>query len=442
MSGACRRKVGWKADPAGFVKARAAIARNQSDDIQWAVMHRRNFLKTATAASAAALAGCAASPQPDKNARAIKITGLEVFRINVNSRGPWLIARLSTDAGLTGLGDASHSGREDPAIAKLIEYMKVVRGGSIFDIEKLRAHAHPQYAQGGRGVSCALAALEQAMYDLQGQVFGVPCWALFGGKLHDSVRNYANINRSVDERTPAGFSERAGQAIEAGFDAVKIASFDGMPRNGSAAEIEAHTKLGIDCVQAVRDTIGSDNDLLVDAHSNFDYERGLDLIKRMVPLNLFFLEEITRPLDDFARLKAQAPMTIAGGESLFGVQEFHPYIKADPVHITMPDVKYCGGMLELKKIAAMSEAAGMQCSPHGPASPIGNMAAAHVCATMPNFSILEFSYGDAVDWRSEMTDPPEPLTKGGILKVLDTPGLGYKLNEKLIDERLVDKATA
>ena len=404
-------------------------------------MLRRDFLKIA-AASAAGLAACAPAPAPDRNALNIKITGLEVFRIECNRVGHWVVARLSTDAGLTGLGDASHSGGEDPVVGKMTEYMDFLRGGSIFDIEKLRAHAHPQYPEGRRAVSCALSALEQAMYDLQGQALGVPCWALFGGKLRDTVRNYANVNRSVFERTPAAFAERTSQAVEAGFSAVKLASFDGMPRKGSAAEIEAHTQLGIDCIQAVRDAIGPENDILVDAHNNFDYERGLDLMKRLEPLDLFFLEEIIRDYKEFARLTPLAPMPIAGGESLFGVQEFLPYIEADTVHITMPDVKYCGGMLELQKIAAMSEAAGMHCSPHGPATPIGNMAAAHVCATMPMFSILECSFGDAVEWRADLTFPPEPMEKGGMLRVTDTPGLGYTLNDKLVEQRLVDKTTA
>ena len=404
-------------------------------------MLRREFFPAA-AAAAAGLAACAPAPQPDRNAMAIKVTGVEIFRIEVNNRGPWCLVRVQTDAGLTGLGDASHSGRNDPAVAKLKEYAEIVKRGSIFDLEPLRAHAHPQYKEGGRGVSCALSGLEQALYDVQGQAMGVPCWALFGGKVRDEIRNYANINRSIDDRTPGPFAERAGQAVDAGFTAVKMASFDGMPRNGSAAEIAAHTQLGVDCIQAVRDRIGPDIDLLVDAHSNFDYERGLELIRRMEPLKLFFLEEISRPLDVFSRFRAQAPMPIAGGESLFGIQEFWPYLVAEPVDISMPDVKYCGGMLELKKIAAMSEANGVLCSPHGPASPIGNIAAAHVCMTMPNFNILEYSFGDAMEWRSEMTDPPEPLEKGGILRVGDRPGLGYKLNEKLVQERLVDKTTA
>jgi galactonate dehydratase len=94
----------------------------------------------------------------------------------------------------------------------------------------------------------------------------------------------------------------------------------------------------------------------------------------------------------------------------------------------MPDVKYCGGMLEMKKVAAMAEGAGMPVAPHGPASPVGNVAAAQVCAGLPNFHILEFAHGET-DWRAELIDPPEALDKG-MLAVSRRPGFGITLNEK------------
>jgi galactonate dehydratase len=123
-------------------------------------------------------------------------------------------------------------------------------------------------------------------------------------------------------------------------------------------------------------------------------------------------------------------MPTAGGESRYGVREFLPYVSARAVDITMPDVKYCGGMLELKKIAALSEAAQMPVAPHGPASPVGNMAAAHVCVTAPNFRILEFSVGE-VEWRADLVNPAEELNRG-FLAPSSRPGLGITLNEKLI----------
>jgi len=116
------------------------------------------------------------------------------------------------------------------------------------------------------------------------------------------------------------------------------------------------------------------------------------------------------------------------GELILGVKGFYPYIRGQAVDVVMPDRKYCGGLLELKKIAAMAEGAGLLVSPHGPASPVGTAAAVQVCATLPNFLILEFSYGE-VPWRSELIDPPEQIVDSALL--LGTrPGFGITLNER------------
>ena len=221
----------------------------------------------------------------------------------------------------------------------------------------------------------------------------------------------------------------ARQAVDAGIDAVKMASFD-LLRAGDAdsARFARDTQFGIDCIAAVRDAVGPEVDVLVDAHSRFDRAQALELLPRLEPLKLFWLEEVCRPTADLAAINQVAPMPTAGGESLFGVDEFLPYIAARAVDIVMPDVKDCGGMYELKKIAAMAEAAGMKCSPHGPAGPVCNMVGSHVCATMPNFQILEYGYGE-VDWRLESVEPAEELHNGR-LRVSDRPGVGYEMNLK------------
>ena len=133
-----------------------------------------------------------------------------------------------------------------------------------------------------------------------------------------------------------------------------------------------------------------------------------------------------RGVDDLRRFNDATHVQTAGGESLWGAGAFFDYIRSGAVDTVMPDVKYCGGMFELKKIAAMAEAAGLACSPHGPASPIGNMAAAHVCATLPNFTILEMAYGE-VPWRADTVVPAERV-ESGHLTVPDRPGIGYELN--------------
>jgi len=381
----------------------------------------------------AALGGAGLAAAADGNVRAIKVTSIEYFPLVVKpDRYGWLIVRVHTDAGLSGLGDASESGRGDPAIAKIEEYSEWWKGRPIFDIELFRQMAYSQRKGRGRNVACAFSGIEQALYDIQAQAFGVPMHALFGGKLHESVRNYANINRGSKSRTPGGFEPTARSAADAGFDAVKVAPFDGMPKD--AAAIRARTDEGIASIKLMREIFGHDGDVLVEGHGNFNLERGLAVLPRMEPFNVFWFEEAIRSLDDMAELRQATEIPIAGGEGLFGIEQALEYLRIGAVDILMPDIKWCAGALELKKIAAMCEGADVAVAPHGPMGPIGSMAAAQVCCTLPNFSILEYAHGDA-PWRFELTDPPEPLERGGMLRIPDTPGLGYKLNMKTVERR-------
>ena len=150
----------------------------------------------------------------------------------------------------------------------------------------------------------------------------------------------------------------------------------------------------------------------------------------MEPLNLFWIEEVTPadPVENLAAVRRGAKIRTAGGELILGVKGFYPYIRGQAVDIVMPDPKFCGGLLELKKIGAMAEGAGLLVSPHGPASPVGTTAAAHVCATLPNFLILESAYGE-VPWRAELIDPPEQIVDSA-LPLSAKPGFGITLNER------------
>jgi galactonate dehydratase len=368
-------------------------------------MTRRTLLQLTVAPLAAA-------------APAANITSLEVLTVKVNQRGNWLLARMNTSAGVHGIGDASHGYTDRDTMRHMQTYFERLRGRPAWSIEWLRQLAEPEVLKSRRPAAVALSALEQCMWDIQGKLAGVPCWQFFGGKMRDQVRLYANINRA-SERTPAGFARMAESAVRDGFTAVKLAPFD----------TEKDPARAIEIIAAVRKAIGPVCDLLIDAHSRFDLAGGLELVKKLEPFNLFWLEEVTKP-EHLPAIDRAAPMMTAGGEYIYGVRGFLPYIKAGSVDVAMPDVKYCGGMLELKKISALVEAAGLKTSPHGPASPVGNMSAAQVCVTMPSFLILEHAYGE-VPWRAELVDPPERI-QGGMLRVPDTPGLGLTLNNAAV----------
>jgi galactonate dehydratase len=390
-------------------------------------MNRRRLLQSlALPPLAAATRGAAASTK-------ITVADLEIFQVKVNHRGNWILVRLRTNTGLTGIGEASHGGDEG-VVGLLHKFFDRMQGRSIFDLEWLRSQAEPEVKESGVTAAIALSGIEQCLWDIHGKALGVPVHDLLGGCLHSRIRNYANINRSVVDRTPAGFAAMAERAIAAGFDAVKLAPFDGMPKGlKDPAKIEEFMQLGLDCAAAVRKVIGAKRDLLIDVHSHFDLAHGRDLARRFEPLNLFWLEEVTppKPLEWLATINREAKMPTAGGEAIYSVRGFYPYIAGGAVDIVMPDVKMCGGVLELKKIAALAEGAELLVAPHGPASPVGNVVAAHVCATMPNFHILEFSYGE-VPWRAQVIDPPEDVQKGGYLAFTGKPGYGIDLNEKTL----------
>jgi len=372
-----------------------------------------------------------------KEAPRYVIADLELVHVRINKRGNWIIPRLKTSNGLSGLGDASQSTDDAQCIGFLKQYADLLRGRSIFDIAWFIRASAPIRARNGGGYGrtpsvMAASALEQCLWDLQGKALGLPAYDLFGGRIQERLRVYANINRSTEDRSPAGFAANAQRAVAAGFDAIKLASFDDMPAKISdRPQLEHLMQLGIDCAQAVRDVIGPGRDVLVDAHSHFNRQDGLELARRFEPLNLYWLEEVCppQPVDDLAAINKAAKMPTAGGEEVQGVKGFYPYIKAEAVDIVMPDVKVTGGMLELKKIAALAEGAGLMCSPHGPASPIGNAAAGHVMATVPNFEIFEYAFGE-VPWRAELVDPPERV-EGGSLILSERPGLGYTINERV-----------
>jgi galactonate dehydratase len=392
-------------------------------------MNRRSILQGLTVAPVVLATGAPIFAQ--EKLPNLTVDDVEVFHVKVNKRGNWTIVRLKTNGGLTGLGDASQSNDDSKTFIYVKQFAALLRGQSIFNIEWFHKATAPVIAQYGVPAAVAASALEQSLWDIQGKAFSVPTYDLFGGRIQDRIRIYANINRSTDPRTPEGFASMAEKAVTASFDAVKLAPFDEMPKDlTDRGQIEQFKVRGIECAAAVRKVIGPNRDLLIDGHSHFNLEDSLDLARRFEPLKLFWLEEVTpaKSVENLAQVTKAGIMPTAGGESIRGVKGFYPYIKAGAVNIVMPDVKVCGSMLEMKKIAGLAEGAGLITSPHGPASPIGNQTAAHVIATITNFNILEFSYGE-VPWRAELIDPPEQIVDGALV-LTGRPGLGITLNEK------------
>jgi galactonate dehydratase len=130
------------------------------------------------------------------------------------------------------------------------------------------------------------------------------------------------------------------------------------------------------------------------------------------------------------QIRQSIKQPMAAGEMLFGVDGFTPLCRRRAVDVIMPDVKHCGGLLSLSRIAAMADADGVSVAPHNPSGPVATAASVQACAGMKNFRILELQWGE-VPWRTDLVDPPE-LFEGGFIRVPSRPGFGIRLNESLL----------
>lgn len=390
-------------------------------------MTRRGFLLPAVAAFA----------RP-----ATRITRVELLPVQATARTVWLFVRLHASGGLSGLGEASdafgfaRTTKEQAARmeSELRALFALIDGRSPLDIEWFRQQAWPSIQKEGLVVATAFSALEQAMWDLAGQALALPVCDLLGGAVRTVMPAYANINRSVTDRVPAGFAAAARRAVGDGFRAIKLAPFDGYPQ-GAAATAEAvkqHVDNGVASIAAAREAVGGDVRVMVDAHSFFTVPQAIEVAARLEPYKLSWYEEPVAPTltAETLAIRKAVKQPMAGGEMLFALRGFHDLVETRAVSIIMPDVKHCGGLLELTRIAAAAAAQGVDVSPHNPSGPVATTASAHVCSTIANFAILEVQVGEA-PWRAEVIDPPEAVVKGNVV-LASGAGLGVRLRDEVV----------
>lgn len=365
----------------------------------------------------------------------MRITDFELFPVRASSRTVWLIVRVRTDEGVSGLGEASDAfGFANTTVAQarqmelaLGNFVQLAAGCSSFGITEYWRLAEPLARAGGVVSATACSAVEQALWDIAGQSAGVPTWQLLGTKQRDLLPVYANINRASLPRTPEGFAATARRAVAEGFRAVKAAPFDGFPGAG----VGQHVDQGIACMYAIREAVGPDIEVMVDCHGFFTVPMAIDVAERLADCKLSWYEEPVAPehLAETLAIGQAIPQKVAGGEMLFGADGFAALCGIRAVDVIMPDVKHCGGLAELLRIARAASASGITVAPHNPSGPVSTAASLQVGAVLPNFGMLELQWGE-VGWRRDLVIPVEDFEAGSI-RVWDRPGFGIELNEKL-----------
>ena len=364
-------------------------------------------------------------------AESLEITQLEVFVVRATSRSNWVLLRLKTNHGITGIGECTLGNVTEFPLRPFFDLLK---GTSPFAIEAYRTGARDLVSD--LLSATAMSGLEQALWDIAGKALDASVSDLLGGQWSAPLPVYANINRGTVDRSVKGFSARAAAAMQAGFHALKAAPFDGFPsRSAPARAIEEATQLGIDIMHGIRQVQAAQDLLMVDCHSFFTSTQAISVADALIPADLYWFEEPCPPedIDSTLAIKTEIQQPMAGGEMLFGTEGFRPLCEHRAYDVIMPDIKHCGGIYECLLIADLAAAYDIRVAPHNPSGPLATIASAHVCAATPNFDILEFQWGEA-DWYGDLLYPPVEFAHGNLLPK-PGPGYGVELNDALVRDK-------
>lgn len=353
----------------------------------------------------------------------MKITDIQTYVVDC-FRTNWVFLRVLTDEGVEGLGEATLEYKEK-ALLGAVEHLKEAFIGK--DPRQIEKHYHDSYRdaywRGGPVLMSALSAVEMALWDILGKSLGVPVYQLLGGKIRDQVRIYVNGWFS-GAKTPEEFGEKAKIAVQRGVTAMKWDPFGKSYLEITNQDLDTALR----CVLAVREAVGNEVDLLIEGHGRFNVPTSIKIAKELEQFSPMFFEEPVPP-DNLEALKAvreKSPVAISAGERLYTRQSFLNLFETRAADYIQPDVSHAGGIMELKKIAAMAEAYYIPFAPHNPSGPVANAATLQLAACCPNFSILEIMYSD-VDYRKKITNE-NLYYKNGYIKIPDQPGLGLTLN--------------
>jgi galactonate dehydratase len=360
----------------------------------------------------------------------VKISGLRTMVAGTGWRN-LVFLEVTTDEGLSGIGEATVEYREDAVVAQLGLAAERVRGLDPTNQSLLwRTLVTSDFMSGDVVGQGAAAGILTACLDISAQALGVPLHRLLGGAFRERVPVYAN-GWYRGERTAQSFGLLACKAVAAGHRALKVDPFGTAAALATSAQLREATEL----LAAIREAVGPEVEIYVDAHGRLTPARAREAAALFAEVGIGFLEEPVHPRDLRALrdLRGSAGVAIAGGERSIGRWGFRELIEGDCVDIVQPDGVWCGGPLEALRIAFMAELHHMLVAPHNANSPLSTAVACHVAAVTPNLLRLE-SFDDFDEaWVREAV-VGAPRVEDGCLAVSQVPGIGVHLNEEVLRE--------
>ena len=348
----------------------------------------------------------------------------------------WVFVRVDTDDGVTGWGECyNFPGREGPVSAMVSQLGRYLRGRSVADIRPFAAYAFRDF--GGKRASLelfsAISGIETAMWDALGKATGQPVHRLLGGSFRSGFRVYANgwsMNSCLGRQRIDDVVAAAVGLVEQGFTAMKFDPVPGPWHADLSAELERST---VECVREVRTAVGDSVDLLIELHRRFTLKPALRVVTALEEFRPYWFEEPVRVEDlaALAEIRRATVTPVVSGETLYGKEAFRSLLEAEAVDIINPDVGACGGIGELRDIAAMAEAHGVAVAPHNYNSTSVALAATlQASAGCSNYLITEY-FVDAAP-RSEAISAELPKPSGGMIPLPDAPGVGAELAPEVL----------
>ena len=407
---------------------------------------RRSFLAKSASAGTLALAPSAAFGQSLESAvdganQASRPSDLQItdVRCGYIRGGHGLFVKVHTNQDVWGCGEGVDA---TPGTYHLVKmFGERIRGKNPLNVHRLfedvRRAGFFEGAQSGMYVA-VLTAVETALWDLAGKALGVPVYQLLGGKFRDRIRVYMDTALyQSDLPTPQEFAESARNAVDMGFTAIKFDldqrndpnKYDAYNWTASPGELQRM----VDQVTAAREAVGPNIDICVDMHGRYDAITGKQVAKRMEPLNLMWLEEPipAENADAYRSITESTSTPICAGENLYLAHGFRPLLEMGAVDIIMPDLQKAGGLGEAQRIANLANLYYVPFAPHMVASYLGAMASCHVCASVPNFLVLEWQiYFHTNPMFEEIVTFDGPMVEDGFITLSEKPGIGVEINEE------------
>ena len=356
----------------------------------------------------------------------LKITKMEILQVTGKNNRKVLYLKIHTDAGPAGLYgpiDNEAAMFVDRFLKRSLVGQDPLAYEAYWD-KMFRASRHSR----GSHYIMALSAIDNALWDLRGRIFGLPVYRLLGGS-RSKVRAYASCLGFSQE--PSALRAKAQELKRQGYRHQKWFVRDRGPKFGPEG-----VKEDVKVVRLLREAVGDDVDLMFDAFWKWDLNYALAWARRAEQYNPRWIEEPfqTANLDAFIELSRETSIPVATGEHFYGRWDVHKFLKNDAIMVVQADPEWCGGVSELVKICTLASVHGVNVIPHGHSL----HAAMHVVASQPIevCPLVEYLIQKMGSYYDFEKYQPKPVN--GMLELPDRPGFGIELDEsKIADIRTV-----